>query len=336
MKKPIVITKQIHSCFASSSTSDEFLVIVTDTKEIDFEIKKDSVIISKKFPGLNGEKISDEIYGDSKYVGFYLEEDKTFYNKGLHSNKIFGRDAEFHNTPEFLALVKSYYDKGFKKDRDIPAQKAFWEREKIKSQKEARKQKLVLWMDFETLNANPELYKGGFSAEVFNTPKLKEYVSKGFAHGWIGHSSGRTVANDRQIEAGLRKRGIPSHKMYNWISSSDGRHFGDSLEGCSKKEQKISIENYLNGMYNVCLIYGAPFHEGTGTSTHKIGVLFGEFGILLPISGKYNSKEHLKKLIVAKQKLAGKETLTLEEEYIEEIINEVFANKLSKSCVDIH
>jgi len=329
MKKPIVITKHIHSCFASSSSMDEFLVIVTDTKEIDFKIELNSIIVSKKFPGLNGETIA-EIYGDSKYVGFYLEADKTFYNKGLHSNKIFGRDAEFQSTSEFISLVKSYYDKGFKKDRNIPAQKAFWEREKIKSQKEAKKQKLVLWMDLDILTANPKLYQGGFSDEVFNSPKLKEYVSKGYAHGWIGHSSGRTAVNDKQIEAGLRKRGIPSHRMFNWISSSDGRHFGDSLEGSTKKEQKISIENYLNGIYNCCILYGASFHEGTMSSTHKLEILFGGFGILLPIGGKYNSKEHLKKLIVAKQKLSGKETLTKEEEYIEEIINEVFANKLSK------
>ena len=69
-----------------------------------------------------------------------------------------------------------------------------------------------------------------------STKELKEYVSSNCVFGWIGHSV-RKVELDKIIEDGLRLRGLSSSKMYNWISSSDGRHFGDSLSGLTLQEQ---------------------------------------------------------------------------------------------------
>jgi hypothetical protein len=330
LKKAVVISKHIHCGFASFQTGDEFLVIVTDSKELDFKPVIGQTIQSKKFPALNGEKVS-ELCGDKKYVGIYLEADKHFYEKTLDERRRTGKGLglidNYAKTPEFKERVQSYLDKGFKKDRDIPEQKAYWEREKLIEQKSQKKKGVVLWMDYEEYKANPDLYQGGFSDEVFRSKELYNYV-KGGAFGWIGHSGARTAAHDKQIEKGLRKRGISPSRMHNWISSGDGRHFGDSLEGYTKKEQAKKIEARLNEMYNLCIIYSTPSHGGMLTDSNRVREELEKYGILLPYNQKYNHRKHLKALLKAKEICSQKKNPNDDDKYISDIINEIFTNKV--------
>jgi hypothetical protein len=183
-------------------------------------------------------------------------------------------------------------------------------------------------MDYEEYKNNPALYQGGFSNEVFNSKELYNYVKSGHAFGWIGHSGARTAAHDKQIEKGLRKRGISPSKMYNWISSGDGRHFGDSLEGYTKEEQKAKIEARLNEMYNLCIIYSTPSHGGMLTDSNRVREEFKKLNVLLPYNKKYNRKEHIKNLLSAKEKFSKRTDLNEDERYINDMISEIFANQV--------
>lgn len=320
--KTIVITKHIHSCCASFSGGDVWVSIVTNLKEIDFKIEEDKIIKSKKFPALNGERVK-YVEGDSIFCGVSIESDKTFYKStpmGLHS---------FNDTPEFKELIQSYVDKGFSAERDIPEQKAYWERKREIEKIQSKKKGIVLWMGYEAYQGHPEYFQGGFSNDVFNSEKLKNYIGNAQSvHGWMGHSGGRTEYGDKLIEAGLRKRGISPSKMYNWISSSSGRHFGDSLEDCTKKEQKEKIESSLNYMYNCCILYGTPTHEGTLSSTVNIDEVFSKFNVLLSGGEKYNHKKHLQNLIESKAKISQQGDLSPELQYLSDVIDEIFANKV--------
>lgn len=320
--KVVVISKHIHSCFAGASSTDVTLSIVSSSEELDFRPALGKITDSKKFPMLNGEKII-EICGDSQYMGIYLEPNKTFYNRGLNSGKIFD---SFEKTPEFKELVQSYVDKGFINERKIPEQRAFWDRENEKCNQERKEIGVVLWMDYEEYSKCPEKYQGGFSDEVFNSKELKEYVEKGCAFGWIGNSTVRTSEHDKQIEAGLKKRGISPHKMHSWISSSSGRHFADSLEGYSKEEQEEKIEEGLNNMYNSCLIFDTPSHDGFLTSSKKIGDWLRELNLLLPYNGEYNRDEHLENVMKVKKTLSEKESLSPDEKHLDQMVNSIFAN----------
>lgn len=326
-KKTIVFSKQIHSCFASFSSGDELLKIVTDSKEIDFQLELNGRIKSEKFPALNGEKIK-YIEGDSKYVGISLESNKRFYNVTLHNGL-----EHYNKTPQFIELVQSYIDKGFKKDIDISEQTAYFERVENKERVASKKRGVVLWMGYDAHQGHPEYFQGGFSDEVFNSKELKSYIKDGRGvFGWIGHYQGRTFYGDKLIEAGLRKRGISPSRMYNYLSSSSGRHFADSIEYCTKAEQKEQIEQNLNSMYNSCILYGCPTHGGTASSTHFLQNMFNEFGILLTHDVKYNHKKHIDNIMKSKkqvtQHLSTHLTVTDEMKYIEEVINEIFANKV--------
>ncbi len=321
--KFLVASKQIHSCNASVSSHDVFLKQKVSHKHIDFPLEVGKIIISKKYPFLNGEIIY-QIDGDKKFTCLYLEEDKTFYRGNLHSS--------FAKTDEFKNLVQEYIEKGWDKESHFKEEEAYRKRRKILYQKELKKAKVVLWMGFEAYQGHPELFQGGFSDAVFHSPQLQQYVSKGCAYGWIGNSSVRTAAHDKQIEKGLRKRGISNDKMYNWISSSSGRHFADGLEGYTPQEQKEKIEKNLSYMYNNCVIYGSFIHKGTLSSSQDISKIYDEMGVLLAADLKYNKKQHINQLILAKEKVLNMiETIDNEEDKlfyseISNVISEIFAN----------
>ena len=314
----VVFSKHIHSGFASFQSGDKFAEVIVDSKSLDFPLpKKGERIKSDKFPQLNG-YIVTEVTGDRQYKAFYFESDKRFYNKALHS----GRGAfsnSFGDTPEFKEHLEEYKKAGWTFDEPIPEQDAYYVREAIRDEKKAKKAGLVLWRNYK--ERTPADYQGGFSDGVFNSPELKQYVSGGCAFGWIGHSV-RRPQHDKLIEKGLRERGLSDAAMYNWISSGDGRHFGDSLEGYSLKEQLAKIESYLNSMFNCCLIYASSQHTGMAISTNEIRADYEEQGFLLPEDhSKYNPNEWLMLLagvFVADKKLKGKKLSPSEELFTEE------------------
>lgn len=318
--KTVVINQHIHSNSSSWSSSDVYVQIVTNSKELDFT-PEPGYIISKKFPMLHNKEIS-RVNQDSKFMEIYLKSDKTFNYGGFF-------ETSKENTPEFKALVKSYIDKGFSEKVDVPAETDFWKRERQKECKRLKKRGVVLWMGYEAYQGHPEYFQGGFSDEVFNSEQLKKYIGTAKSvHGWIGHGQGRTKYADKLIEAGLRKRGISPAEMYNWLSSGDGRHFGDSLEECTKEEQKEKIEGHLNSMYNKCIIFACPTHGGTLKSSNEIEAEFESLNILLPYGVKYNHKKHMSNLIAAKEKLSQRDTLSPALQYLNDKINEIFVNKV--------
>lgn len=274
MNKVIMISKHIHSCFTSFSSTDIWLKVFLKYDELDFVPSENEIINSTKYKFLNGETIT-EITGDSKFMGIYLQSDKTFYNKGSFR-------TEWHKTDEFKILIGDYIIKGWGREynQDYKLYQLRQEkREEIKSKKEG----LVLWYSYDNLKKQPlTVYQGGFSDELFNTKGIQEYIADHCVHGWIGHSGARRKEHDQVIEKGLRERGLTVDQMYNWISSGDGRHFADSLEGYSLKEQLIKINKYLNHIYNCCLIYADNEHAGTMASSNEIELKLEKEGLLLP------------------------------------------------------
>jgi len=150
--KTTVLRKHIHSSNSSFCPGDEFLYFEIKGN-LDFTPAKDLSIFSKKFPLINGERIS-EIDKDKNFTIIYLNADKSFH---------YGRIGDNHkNDPNFKSLVQSYIDKGLSKT-EPKSLRDFYDREKIKQSEKERKAGVVLWMDFETYYRKPEYYQGGFS-----------------------------------------------------------------------------------------------------------------------------------------------------------------------------
>lgn len=272
--KKVVISKQIHSSCSSFSSNDKFVELSGDEKDVDFPVKIDEVIISKNFPMLFNEKIS-EISGDEKIIIIYLDSDETFYEKALRGGRPFS--TRYETTDEFKDLVKSYTNNGWSLERSIEVDK-FHERQERRRSLRRKKSGFVLWKKYDERVA--EDFQGGFSDEVFS--EMKDYISDGKSvFGYIGHSC-RKVAFDQIIEAELKERGLSPKAMKNWLTSSDGRHFGDSLKGYSSNSAVNKIKKYANNMFNLALIYGSEQHKGDFNSTMSIREQYEKEGILLP------------------------------------------------------
>jgi hypothetical protein len=292
--RKVIISKRIHSSFASMSSNDENMQLALPESEIDFNVKEGIDITSVKHSFLNGEKIK-QVEEDDNFLGIYLEADKTFYNKGLRSKRSFS--ANFHDTPEFKELVNMHLDAGW--SLEIPeeykqARKNKWKNDRIEQSKKAKKEGYVLWMDYE--DYKPEFFQGGFSDELFNTEKLKNYIGDGKGvFGWIG-STCRKTEHDKVIEKGLRERHLSLDKIACWLTSTDGRHFSEHLTWKDTlKEEKKEIKKNLNRIFNLALIYSSDRHEGNLKSTNEIRADYEKEGILLPEDGgSYDENAHFK------------------------------------------
>jgi hypothetical protein len=327
MKKTVVFYKHIHSTFAGASSNDVWAKIITNEGELDFSLPKvNETIKSAKFPMLNGLTVQ-ETGGDQWFKTFYFNADKTFYNKGLYSGRgIFSNG--FHDTVEFKDLIQSYKEKGWETEREeIPGYDAYRKREDAAYARRQKKRGIVLWKKYDELK--PEDYQGGFSDELFNTPGIKNYVSRGGVFGWIGDSGTRRAEHDKAIEKGLKERGLSYEAMSKWITSSDGRHFADSLNG-KLKEELEKIDKYLNTIFNNCLIYGCEKHGGTLKSSIEIREDYEAQGILLPENEtSYDPNFHfalLGSLFIKDKELKG-ERLSVNEKMFSADFIKKFINK---------
>jgi hypothetical protein len=281
MGKPILFAKHIHSTFSSWSSNDEWAAIfIADRSELDFKLEPNSSIVSKKFPALN-EIYIERIEGDAQFNIVYIPSEKRFYERALNEHKHF---FNWHKTEEWAKMLDEYRNAGWiVGDLDQYQELTdFNEREEEKRIEQHFNSGVVLNLQHAEYDGHPELYQGGFSDGVFNGKRLKDYVRDGgCVHGWIGHRLGRKAWHDTLIEEGLRARGISDEGMYSWISSSNGRHFADSLEGYSDDEQRKKIEESLNSMFNCCILFNFPQHAGTLESTNQIRSEVETWGVLI-------------------------------------------------------
>jgi hypothetical protein len=290
----VLISKHVVCGFHSSSSNDVWLKVLTNTEDVDFELKKGVRIKSEKFPALNGETIED-VSGDELFTSVYVTIDEKFSNKALLERNFLNG---YSDTSEFKEHVGIYAQKGWRIENEtIPEQKAFWEREEQRTAEKMKAEGYVLWQRYEDLKKEPiTVYQGGFSDELFNNSYLQEYISRGGVFGWIGNFS-RKAYLDEAIEAGLKKRNLSEEKIATWLTSSDGRHFADGLEGFEKEEQLQKVEENLNRIFNIALIYSSTFHKGTYDSTCEIRKDYEAQGILLPEDGStYDAEGHFKLL----------------------------------------
>jgi hypothetical protein len=242
---------QIHSCFASYSSNDVFLY-----REITKGIKP-----------LTSLKVQQVEKGKGVKILYYADE--TFDNIGLDASGY----HEYEKTPEFKALVKDYMALGFS---DVKPKFLYdWHKAKREAEHKAEvikriKQGYVV-PDNKVKNPNRN---GGFSKAITENPIFKNYACGDFVFGYTGHSS-RTHYLDKIMESVMNKIEAPDSfnkidAFCTFLGSTSGRHFMDSLEDLSKKEQKKYIYNNMKENLNTGYIYNLPEHEGSLNSTLQL------------------------------------------------------------------
>lgn len=130
---------------------------------------------------------------------------------------------------------------------------------------------------------SPKEYVGGFSLEAFFVETLISYVEKGLTFGYIGHSC-RKVWVDKLLSAIC----LPTVKYEDfacWLTSTDGRHFGDAIEGWVEDNDIESVKQFLQEslprIHDLAVIYNHPDHKGNHKSTQELFGKLKESGLML-------------------------------------------------------
>lgn len=163
-------------------------------------------------------------------------------------------------TMGYKELVQSYLNTGWSPEEPVEIQ-MMWDRQAA-DHKHQRKLDGYLFVDpSDWKNFHIEDYYGGFSDEVVYDAYLQKYLASSGVFGYIGHSV-RKVLLDSYIEDRFKeevnKRGVSYtwHSLFAmWLTSTNGRHFGDSLEGHSYHEQQRIIDSRISDIVDTAIYY---------------------------------------------------------------------------------
>lgn len=258
MKRIYMSIIHLHSSFASYSSGDMFLYKEVSEQEFETLESKD--------------KVKDDRF--NIYEAY--SEDNKYYN--IHN-------LNYHaSREEMLALAKKYEDKEYSFEKPAEYSKRSLEREETKDREvaEDRASKGYIFYNKPHWEYSQKEAQGGFSDDLWNYDKVKEYTSH-FCFGYFGHSV-RTKELDQYIEETLKDiNRVPVKQLhwkelcYNYLSSSDARHFSDSLENLAFEEQKKKILENAMKMWNSTFIYSLPEHDGTWSSTKALKEKYDKF-----------------------------------------------------------
>lgn len=220
-------SKQIHSSTSALSSEDIFV---------------EREITRAEFMAHEGEKTISSKHG---FGVAYAESDKRFYGVGFHAAP--AQELEAY-------ALQTYLRHGWTIKHPFlqSARSAYWRDEEIKLNEKRAKEGYVIpeW----SRDIPPDDYQGGFSNDVFRKPILYDYLKGGGCHGFIGHSV-RKPKLDACLEAEFLQRKPDKDLLAMWLTSTGGRHFGDSLEGLSFKEQQKYIRSSIDAVIEQALGY---------------------------------------------------------------------------------
>ena len=276
MKINYLIQIRICSYRNSYSSNDVKMYKLIDEAEYDkLTITKELNLGGKKFYLEEG-----DIYGDDFYKSISVT-DLSYEKK--HTISIYN-NVKLTNE-ERKEIIDFYSKFGFKENDSILNKIRSEYLDRYDKQESIKKKELGLVV-YDWKNMEPSEYQGGFSNDVFNDPELKRYVGYGSPSGYIGHIC-RTVELDKILEREFLKYtpevdlGLNMESLLAcWLTSTDGRHFGNSLEDLDIHEQITKIKSYLPNLYHQALIYTQKDHKGTLASTIDIEEKLKSLGMI--------------------------------------------------------
>jgi len=120
-----------------------------------------------------------------------------------------------------------------------------------------------------------EDYKGSLD-KALNQDTIN-YISSGVIAGYLGHSA-RKHEHDKYIERVIDNLtmtvdDVEVNKwdvLSSWLSSTDARHWMDSIEDLHMVQFKEKFDNYVTELMTLGFIYGLEEHKGTYTSTMEL------------------------------------------------------------------
>lgn len=200
-----------------------------------------------------------EVSSDAEAVVVSLKNDGRFCVGRL------GHDSS--QDPAFVSLVSAYRNAGWI-DGCSEVARSYFKRCAVLRAEESRVAGHINWRSILGEPTPVDELCGGFSNFVTDNPRFREYIA-GRVFGWIGASS-RTSQIDALLEELFRQRDLTSEEMFCWISSTEGRHFGDYVEDLPLNKQVAYVVENADHFCNSAVAYCDPSHLGTLRSTIEV------------------------------------------------------------------
>lgn len=203
----------------------------------------------------------------------YLGEE--FVNKKL-GKIIYLKTMEYNKNRSWF---ESVFDKGFSELANL-----YWEEERRKENEQRKKEGYIYCKKYEEMT--PEDYKGSLNLSL--TEEVLKYISSGGVFGYLGHSF-RKHAHDKIIEKlfsharfFLREKELNIWGILGtWLTSSDARHWMDSVEDLSNKEFSLKLAEKADDILTLGFLYNLDEHGGSYASTTKLRAeYFGKINIV--------------------------------------------------------
>jgi len=262
--KPLVLIFSMNGINASMSSRDA---------QFYFECETRSLPVAGEAVGFgpSPSAIVDKVYSDGEADIVVLKNDTRFCVGRL------GHDSS--KTPAFLAVVNKYIAAGWVAGYPAICHQ-FWQRRAVEASETARMAGYVNWRD--SIGEPTPLAErfGGFSPFVTDNPQFRRYIA-GTVFGWLGSRS-RTQQIDALLEELFRERGLTSDEIYSWVSSTEGRHFGDYLDDLPLNKQAAYIRENIGNFCNSAMAYSDPNHKGTLRSTIELKQRNKDLGVAFP------------------------------------------------------
>ena len=165
-------------------------------------------------------------------------------------------------------LVEQLFIKGSSEDA-----LKYWDKQEEIRNATRKEEGFVYCKKYDQMTA--EDYKG--SLEKALTQDTIDYISYGVVAGYLGHSA-RKHEHDKYIEKIIENiimtvDDIEVNKwdtLSSWLSSTDARHWMDSVEDLHMIQFKEKFNNYVSELMTLGFIYGLEEHKGTYTSTMEL------------------------------------------------------------------
>ena len=237
--KMCVITKHLHSGCSTWQSRDEHVYLETSKDKLDFTLAPGILITkSKSLPILVLDTI-EEITETLDILKLHMLSDKTFYNRTQSRGEMGIGDSA--TKEEMAKLLSTYTNKGWL--TQIPLLEKTLRDQSEKITEMFRKSEGFVFPAWDK-NRDTIEFQGGLSNKLFKNAVIQDYLKRGGAHGFIGHSS-RTFASDRTTERTLIELGHSNFEIAHFMCGSTGRHFADQLGSYYESENQEQIAKHL-------------------------------------------------------------------------------------------
>ena len=209
-------------------------------------------------------------FNSEKDASIFINENKfavneTYIDNELNLKLIYLTTLEFNRNRE---NVKQLFVKGFSEDA-----RKYWDKQEDIKNAEKKEEGFVYCKKFDDMT--PEDYKGALQ-NVLTNITLK-YISNKGVWGYLGHSF-RQLEHDKYIEEVFNNvtviidgKEVNKWDIFStWLTSSNARHWMDSVEDTNIEQFKEKFNTYIPELVLLGYIYNLDEHQGTYASTIKL------------------------------------------------------------------